>query len=109
MKQDSKVSRCLISICHAKINKIVFYTERCFYNEVFNLEKGANQGDPISAYLLILVLEIIFLLIKKDSSIKGIKTVDYVFLYKAYANDSTFKFKNLASVKKLLDVFYYWK
>ena len=89
--------------------KSCFILNGVFTTKYFNLEKGANQGDPISAYLLILVLEIIFLLIKKDSSIKGIKTIDYVFLYKAYANDSTFKFKNLASVKKLLDVFYYWK
>ena len=74
----------------------------------FNLEKGAFQGDPVSAYLFILALEIIFLLIKDDSSTKGIKTFDYVFLYRAYADDSTFFLKNLASVKKLLDIFFYY-
>ena len=36
---------------------------------------------------------------------KGIKIFDYVFLYTAYADDSMFFLKNLASVKKLLDTF----
>ena len=33
--------------------------------QYFNLEKGARQGSPISAYLFILTLEILFLHIKK--------------------------------------------
>ena len=80
-----------------------------FTTKYFNLEKGARQGDPISAYLFILASEILFSLIKNDSSIKGIKVFDYVILYTAYADDSTFFLKDLASVKKLLDIFYYSK
>ena len=45
----------------------------------FNLEKGACQGDPISAHLFILALEILFLLMKSDSSIKGIKVLTMFF------------------------------
>ena len=60
------------------------------------------------AYLLILALEIHFLLIKNDTSIKGIKVFDYVFLYMAFANDSTFFLKDLASVKKLVNIFSYY-
>ena len=79
-----------------------------FTTKYFNLEKGTRQGDPISAHLFILALEILFLLIKNDTSIKGIKVFDYVFLYAAYADDSTFFLKDLASVKKLLDIFSYY-
>ena len=78
-----------------------------FTTKYFNLEKGASQGDPISAYLFILALQILFLLIKNDSSIKGIKVFDYVFLFRGYADDSTFILRDLASVKKLLDTFSY--
>ena len=66
----------------------------------FDLEKSARQGDPISAYLFTLALEILFLLIKNDSSIKLLKFLT-VFLYTAYAYDSTFFLKDLASVKKI--------
>ena len=57
----------------------IFYKqESCVLNcgftaKYFNLKKGARQSDSISAYLFTLALEILFLIIKNDSSIKGIK------------------------------------
>ena len=59
--------------------KSSFILNGVFTIKYFNLEKGAFQCDPVSVYLFILALEIIFLLIKDDSSTKGIKTFDYVF------------------------------
>ena len=65
--------------------KILFYKQESwvlkggFTTKYFNLEKGARQGDPNSSHLFILALEILFILIKNDSSIKGIKVFDYVF------------------------------
>ena len=35
--------------------------------QYFNLERDTGQGDPVSAYLFILVLEILLLCIKKTS------------------------------------------
>ena len=74
----------------------------CTFDKFLELK---GQGDPISAYLFILALEILFSFIKNDSSMKGMEVFDYVFLYMVYANDSTFFLKDLASVKKLLHTF----
>ena len=60
----------------------------------FKLERGARQGDPISAYLFILVLEIVFLMIKNNDGVKGLELFNHTFLYTAYADDTTFFLKN---------------
>ena len=52
--------------------------ESCVLNggvttKYFKLERGARQGDPISAYLFILALKILFTLIKNNENIQGIR------------------------------------
>ena len=81
--------------------KIFLYEqESCVINggitiKYFKLEKRARQGDPVSAYLFILYLEIPFMLIKNNKSIiKGIKMFENTFLCTAYADDSTFFLKD---------------
>ena len=71
----------------------------------FNLERG----DPISAYLFILALEVLFLLIRNHSDIKVIEIFNHKFLYTAYADDSTFLLRDLRSVKYLTDTFKLFK
>ena len=69
--------------------------ESCVLNsgttrKYFKLNRGARQGDPISAYLFILALKILFLLIKENPRIKGLNIFDHCYLYSAYADDTTF-------------------
>ena len=45
----------------------------------FNLEKSARQGDPISAYLFILALEVLFELIKNNADIRKITIFNDTF------------------------------
>ena len=54
--------------------------ESCVINgeittKYFKLAKGARQGDPVSVYLFILCLEILFMLIKNNRNINGIKSL----------------------------------
>ena len=52
-----------------------------------------------------MALEALFILIKNNSCIKGLKIFDHIFLYSAYADDTTFFVKNVGSVEEIIKVF----
>ena len=56
----------------------------------FGLERGTRQGDPVSAYLLIFALEILFIRIRQNEQIKGICISDQELKISAYADDANF-------------------
>ena len=65
----------------------------------FELQKGARQDDPISTYLFILCLEIVFILIKANKRVKRINTFKHTLLYSAYADDTTFFLRDRGLLK----------
>ena len=71
----------------------------------FKLEKGTRQGDPISAYLFILVLEFVLLFTEESKKINGLNIFDKTFQYTAYADDTTFFLKDTKSVIYLMNIF----
>ena len=68
----------------------------------FKLERGTRQGDPISAYLFILALEVVFSLIKANPDIEGLQFFSHTFLYSAYADDTTFFLRNEKSATEVI-------
>ena len=85
--------------------------ESCVINggkttKYFMLGRGARQGDPISAFLFILALEILFLLIKTKPEIAGLTIFDHCYLYSAYADDTTLFLKDTISIKNMVDTFH---
>lgn len=84
--------------------------ESCVINggdttKYFKLERGTRQGDPISAYLFILVLEVVFMMIKENKNINGLNLFENTFLYTAYADDTTLFLKDMKSVTEVMKVF----
>ena len=59
----------------------------------FKLQKGARQGDPISAYLFIFCHHIVFILVKANKREKGVNIFEHTYLHSAYADDTTFFLK----------------
>ena len=70
------------------------------------LNRGACQGDPISAYLFILAFEILIIIIKENPHIKGLNIFDNCYLYSAYADDTTFFLKGVNSIKEMVNNFH---
>ena len=67
-----------------RIKTILNNQETCISNGgkttiYFKLERGARQGDPISAHLFILVLEIYFIFVKNNSKVKGLNIFKHEF------------------------------
>ena len=64
----------------------------------FKFQKGAQQGNSISAYLFVLCLEIVFILIKANKRVKEINIFKHTYLYSAYTEDTTFFLRDKRSI-----------
>ena len=74
------------------VKTFLYKAESCVMNNgssisYFYLERGTHQRDPISTYLFILALEILFIQIRDNHHIKGIMIDGQEIKRLAYADD----------------------
>ena len=73
----------------------------------FPILSWTREGDPISAYLFILVMEILFIQVKDSKNIKGITIFGFEFKLSSFADDVSYFLQDLDSVKELLHLLEY--
>ena len=57
-----------------------------FFFQLFDVRRGVRQGDPLSAYIFIIALEVLLVKIRSEEGIKGI-VVDKEIKLAAFADD----------------------
>ena len=70
----------------------------------FPVERGVRQGDPLSAYLFIMVLEILYISIRRSKDIQGITVGTKVIKLGLFADDLTGFLKNDHSLIKFMEL-----
>ncbi len=73
-----------------------------FTSRYFPVERGVRQGDPLSPYLFILVVEVMALHLKLDQNIKGIQIGDTNVKLLQYADDTSGLLADIESAKAFL-------
>ena len=67
----------------------------------FPLERGTRQGDPQPVYLFILCVETLFIPIRENEEVKGIRIGDNEIKLSAYADDADFLRSDVSSLETI--------
>ena len=73
-----------------------------FLSEKFQIKRSTRQGDPISPLIFILGIEMLFIAIRSDKNIRGIKLEGHEIKLSAFADDATYFTRDKSSSDKLL-------
>ena len=71
---------------------------------LFEIQRGVRQGDPLSPYLFIIVLEVLAISIRENNNIQGIIVDGTELKLELFADDLTAFLKNDESLRVFLEV-----
>jgi len=75
-----------------------------FLTDFFNPSRGIRQGCPLSAYLFLLVVEVMAQAIRKNKYIEGFQLKEKVIKITQLADDTTIMIKNSKSIPPLFEL-----
>ena len=75
-----------------------------FSTAPFSVERGVRQGDPLSAYLFIMVLEILCISVRRNKDIQGITVDTEEIKLELFADDLTGFLRNDHSLRKFMEL-----
>ena len=70
----------------------------------FNLGRGVRQGDPLSPYLFLLVVEVLANAIRQDKQIRGVRVSGRKIEQLQYADDTNTVVADIKSAENVLNV-----
>ena len=70
----------------------------------FPVKRGTRQGDPLSSYLFILVIEVLSVIVSTNSKITGSKIGNQEIKQCLFADDASFLLDGLNSLHELQNV-----
>ena len=88
-----------VTVLYSNISSCVL--NNGFSTQIFQVHRGVRQGDPLSAYLFIIALELLLIKIRNDKDIKGIMIDNKEIKLTAFADDLTTFLQNVTSFQRL--------
>ena len=73
-----------------------------YLSEKFEIHRSTRQGDPISPLIFIMGLEILFITLRADKNIRGVKIEKNEIKLTAYADDASYFLRDKISAENLL-------
>ena len=78
--------------------------QSCVINTGFALERGIRQRDPLSSYLAVLVVEVLAIAVRQNTSIRGISIDGQETKLLQYADDTKATLTDFSSARAFFDL-----